>query len=223
MHYQAAYWYLGHFSKYIRPGARRVLCSTSRDVLEVVSFLNLDSSLVVVVMNQSEDEINFWLKVPGSGAAFAEASPRSITTLIMDNSGEIAASPSIKRSRGCIQSRHGTYLKVTDGNPRNGPLVQTAQSPSGWETFLCIHNASEGFFCFRSFHGTWLSVRDAGEVATSMTLGEQERFFLELHKDGGYAVRTCRGRYLSVTPGVGERVLTVVGITGVCELFDKVC
>ncbi|CAK0853651.1 unnamed protein product [Prorocentrum cordatum] len=31
---QPSYWYLGHFSRFIRPGARRVLCSSSRDVLE---------------------------------------------------------------------------------------------------------------------------------------------------------------------------------------------
>merc|ERR1711879_927598 len=36
--YQAPYWFMGHFSKYIRPGSTRVSVSTSRDVLEVTAF-----------------------------------------------------------------------------------------------------------------------------------------------------------------------------------------
>jgi len=80
--YQAAYWYVGHFSKYIRPGARRVPCSSSRDVLEVVSFVNLDGQLAVVVMNQSNDEQSFWLKIPGA-AVKTLAAPRSITTFVL--------------------------------------------------------------------------------------------------------------------------------------------
>jgi len=86
--YQAPYWFLGHFSKYIRPGARKAVCSSSRDVLEVVAFLNPDGSLAVVVMNQSEDTIKFWLKIPGS-AVRTVATPRSITTFILDD-GEVS-------------------------------------------------------------------------------------------------------------------------------------
>mmetsp|Transcript_102037 Transcript_102037/g.284020 ORF Transcript_102037/g.284020 Transcript_102037/m.284020 type:complete len:516 (+) Transcript_102037:82-1629(+) len=84
--YQPAYWYLGHFSKYIRPGARRVTSSTSRDALEVLSFLNLDGRLAVVVMNQSEGEVAFWLKIPGA-AVKTSAPARSITTYILEDEG----------------------------------------------------------------------------------------------------------------------------------------
>lgn len=78
--YQSSYWYLGHFSRYIRPGARRVVCGPSRDALEVTAFANPDSSLVVVVLNQSEESLDFWLKIAGEGAVEVEAPPRSITT-----------------------------------------------------------------------------------------------------------------------------------------------
>lgn len=54
--YQPIFWYIGHFSRYIQPGARRVACSTSRDTLEVTAFLNVDGKLSVVVMNQSDLE-----------------------------------------------------------------------------------------------------------------------------------------------------------------------
>lgn len=82
--YQPSFWYLGHFSKYIRPGARRAVCSSSRDALEATAFVNVDGSLAVVVMNQSDAPVGFWLKLAGSGAARTEAPPRSITTLLAE-------------------------------------------------------------------------------------------------------------------------------------------
>eukprot|EP00406_Dinophysis_acuminata_P027391 CAMPEP_0179348590 /NCGR_PEP_ID=MMETSP0797-20121207/73783_1 /TAXON_ID=47934 /ORGANISM="Dinophysis acuminata, Strain DAEP01" /LENGTH=460 /DNA_ID=CAMNT_0021063405 /DNA_START=98 /DNA_END=1480 /DNA_ORIENTATION=- len=68
LHYESSFYALGHFSKYIRPGARKLLSSTSRDVLEVVSFLNVDTSIAVVVMNPSGDAVSFWLKLGGASA-----------------------------------------------------------------------------------------------------------------------------------------------------------
>jgi len=82
---QPSFWYLGHFSRFIRPGACRAVSSTSRDVLEVTSWVNPDGSLAVVVMNQSEEEVEFWLKVQGAGAVRAEAPGRSITTFLVDD------------------------------------------------------------------------------------------------------------------------------------------
>merc|ERR1711953_1467815 len=73
---------MGHFAKFIRPGARRVVCGSSRDVLEVTAFRNLDGSIAIIVMNQSEVEVDFWLKISGFGAAEAEALPRSIMTFL---------------------------------------------------------------------------------------------------------------------------------------------
>merc|ERR1712187_694407 len=65
---QPSLYYIGHFSKWIRPGAKRVLCAASRDALEVTAFANIDDSIAVVVMNQSSNSFNFWLKVAGNDA-----------------------------------------------------------------------------------------------------------------------------------------------------------
>lgn len=82
--YQSSYWYLGHFSRFIRPGARRATCATSRDALEVTAFVNPNGNLIVVVMNQSERSMSFWLKVAGAGALLTEAPSRSISTFIVE-------------------------------------------------------------------------------------------------------------------------------------------
>lgn len=63
LYYQSSYYYLGHFSKFIRPGAVRIGCVTTHETLETVAFRNVDGRTVVVVMNRTDDAIPFDLKV----------------------------------------------------------------------------------------------------------------------------------------------------------------
>jgi glucosylceramidase len=55
--YTPSYYYIGHFSKFIRPQARRVGTATSRSVLIATSFRNADGSLATVVMNPTDKEL----------------------------------------------------------------------------------------------------------------------------------------------------------------------
>lgn len=54
-----SYYFIGQFSKYIRPGAKQILSTGDHDIYYVV-FENKDGSLVVVMMNEQEEayEIN---------------------------------------------------------------------------------------------------------------------------------------------------------------------
>mmetsp|Transcript_122446 Transcript_122446/g.236047 ORF Transcript_122446/g.236047 Transcript_122446/m.236047 type:complete len:552 (-) Transcript_122446:50-1705(-) len=102
--YEASYWYMGHFSKFIQPGAFKLLTASSRDVLQVVGFANPDQTIVVIVLNQSEIEMNFWLKVGGSTAPTIAvelySKPRSITTLILEESKDPADIEAAAKARG---------------------------------------------------------------------------------------------------------------------------
>ena len=80
--FQSSFYYIGHFSRYIQPGAHRILCSSSRDALESVAFANPDGTVAVVVMNQSEHGVAFSLEC-GGAAASASAPRRSITTFVL--------------------------------------------------------------------------------------------------------------------------------------------
>lgn len=51
---QLSYYYLGHFSKFIQPQAKRITCSSYTHELECVAFKNPDGSLVSIVLNQSD-------------------------------------------------------------------------------------------------------------------------------------------------------------------------
>jgi glucosylceramidase len=53
------YYYIGHFSKYIRPGAQRVSTTTSRSHLLATSFVNANGSFATIVMNQGDMDIQY--------------------------------------------------------------------------------------------------------------------------------------------------------------------
>ncbi len=72
LQHQSSYYYIGHFTRFIRPGAQRVLCAATQQDLECTAFINTDGSTAVVVMNRTEMPIQFRLCFEAS---------RSVTTL----------------------------------------------------------------------------------------------------------------------------------------------
>jgi glucosylceramidase len=79
--YTNSYFYIGHFSKFIRPGARRIASSPSRSQLLSTAFVNPDGKISVVVMNQSDKQISYYLWLAGEGAQ-VNSLPHSIQTLV---------------------------------------------------------------------------------------------------------------------------------------------
>lgn len=62
---QSSYYYIGHFSKFIRPEAERIGTSCYTDKLEVTSFLNQDGKLATVVLNRSDSDLPYTLRMDG--------------------------------------------------------------------------------------------------------------------------------------------------------------
>jgi glucosylceramidase len=60
-----SYAYMGHFTRYIKPKARRVSAATSRSTLDATAFRNPDGSLAVVVMNRGDQPQHYRLIVDG--------------------------------------------------------------------------------------------------------------------------------------------------------------
>jgi glucosylceramidase len=82
LHYTNAYYYIGQLSKFIRPGAKRVVASSSRDKLLTTAFKNQNGQVVVVVMNDSNETINYKLCISGK-AADVKGLPHSISTFLI--------------------------------------------------------------------------------------------------------------------------------------------
>ena len=63
-----SYYYIGHFSKFIRPGARRVSSVSSANSILSTAFINEDKSLVIIAMNQDEDALDYSITMDGRTA-----------------------------------------------------------------------------------------------------------------------------------------------------------
>lgn len=91
--FQPCFFYIGHFSRHIQPGARRILSGASRASLEVTAFANPDGTIAVVVLNQTENGCLFCLTC-GRRLVRYGVEPRSITTLVfLDEEADQAAAP----------------------------------------------------------------------------------------------------------------------------------
>ena len=75
------YYYIGHFSKFIKPGAKRVSTTTSRTTLESTSFLNNDGKLVTIVMNKTNKKISYKLAI-GNVESVVEILPHAMQTIV---------------------------------------------------------------------------------------------------------------------------------------------
>ena len=82
LHFMNAYYYIGHFSKYIQPGARRIACSSNRAQLQTTAFKNPDGSIAVVVMNGGDTKVDYLLYTGGQATTLTSL-PHSIVTLIL--------------------------------------------------------------------------------------------------------------------------------------------
>lgn len=82
LYYMNEYYYIGHFSKYIRPGAKRIISSSNRTNLLTTAFINPDGSVAVIVMNQGDEAMPYRLWIAGK-AVEVNSLPHSIATLVL--------------------------------------------------------------------------------------------------------------------------------------------
>jgi glucosylceramidase len=79
--YTPTFYYIGHFSKFIRPNAKRISTVSTKSHLITTSFLNEDGKMATVVMNQSAETIKYKLYI-GSKAVEETILPHAIQTLV---------------------------------------------------------------------------------------------------------------------------------------------
>ncbi len=81
LHYTNSYYYIGHFSKFIKPGAKRIAAASSRSQLLSTAFLNEDGTTVVIVMNQTDKAADYYLWINGQSIEL-NAKAHSIATIV---------------------------------------------------------------------------------------------------------------------------------------------
>jgi glucosylceramidase len=79
--YQSSYYYIGHFSRFVRPGARRIGFTLDKPGIEATAFKNTDHSISVILLNQGEQPV----QVPvtnGDHSVKVTLPARSIATVL---------------------------------------------------------------------------------------------------------------------------------------------
>lgn len=88
VHFKCSYYAIGHFSKYIKAGAKRVGLKVSDSSLRSVAFRNTDGSVVSVVLNETSEEKQAICSIDGEGVRL-ELPAHSITTLVKEKESYI--------------------------------------------------------------------------------------------------------------------------------------
>ncbi|WP_246055334.1 glycoside hydrolase family 30 protein [Pseudalkalibacillus caeni] len=83
VYYNSSYYYIGHFSKYIKTGAVRVSCQGATEEILATAFRNPTGEIVVVAMNQGEEELLMNLAISGS-EAIVDMPAHSISTFLVN-------------------------------------------------------------------------------------------------------------------------------------------
>ena len=81
--YMSSYYYIGHFSKFLKPGAKRVSCTVTSGDLQATSFVNPDGRIATVVMNTSDKQLESRIWINGQ-AAVVPLPAHSIATVVAD-------------------------------------------------------------------------------------------------------------------------------------------
>lgn len=80
--YTNIFYYQGHFSKFVKPGAKRIACSTTRDQLLATAFLNKDGKIAVIAMNPTNNSMNYNILIEGVTSP-VKCLPHSISTIVI--------------------------------------------------------------------------------------------------------------------------------------------
>ncbi|HMP75710.1 MAG TPA: glycoside hydrolase family 30 protein [Kiritimatiellia bacterium] len=79
--YMNSYHYMGHFSKFIRPGAQRVAAASNKDALLVTAFRNPDGTVATVLLNTGDEAMEVYFTLDGRRTYIA-SKPRSVLTVV---------------------------------------------------------------------------------------------------------------------------------------------
>jgi glucosylceramidase len=93
LYYMNSYYYIGHFSKFVRPGARRIVSSSTLDQLLTTAFLDPDGSIAVVVMNRTDTAEPFSLWLQGKAAKTTSPAHSIMTLVVQKPGGDRLAAP----------------------------------------------------------------------------------------------------------------------------------
>jgi len=77
-----SYYYIGHFSRYIKKGARKIATTRYTDRIETVGFINPDGERVLILLNKQNEAVDVTIRENGQGVCLT-VDPHSIVTAVL--------------------------------------------------------------------------------------------------------------------------------------------
>jgi len=81
--FNSSYYHIGHFSKFVKPNAFRIFSETNNNLIKQIAFENPDGTIILVVLNESEEDFSISLKLSYYSHNI-QIKKRSIVTVIYD-------------------------------------------------------------------------------------------------------------------------------------------
>lgn len=76
------FYYIGHFSRYILPGAKRIGLSRCNDLTDAAAARNTDGSIVIVLLNRGQADASYAIRIDGK-VIRVSAPAKTISTILL--------------------------------------------------------------------------------------------------------------------------------------------
>jgi glucosylceramidase len=206
---EVEYYVLGHASKFVDPGARRIATNTFSGGIENVAFKNPDGSKVLIALNNGGASNTF--KVRWGAQAFTYTLPAgAVATFKWSNAG---ASPGVPVGQVVwLQGINGKYVSSEDGTQ---PMYCNRDTVQGWEKFDVV-DAGGGKIALRGSNGLYVSSENgtAPINCNRPAIGDWEKFDWVFTADGKAAFRGNNGCYISSENGAAAMTCNRTAISG---------
>ena len=83
LNFTNSFYYIGHFSKFIRPGAKRISSVTSSNSIISTAFKNKNNSIAIIAMNTSNKMLDYTVTI-ALNTAKLKIPPHSIQTITLN-------------------------------------------------------------------------------------------------------------------------------------------
>lgn len=78
-----SFYYIGDFSKFIRPGAKRMSSAKSSNSFNSTAFINRDTSIIIITMNSSDVPLKSSITM-NSKTSKLNSKPHSMQTIVLN-------------------------------------------------------------------------------------------------------------------------------------------
>ena len=188
--YNDQYYAIGHFSKFVVPGAYRI-DTNSLSGLENVAFKNPDGSKVVVAYNSQSGTQNVKVKWGSQSFTYALTGKTAVTFKWNGNT----STSNLVALKALVNNNY-----VSADNEGSSPLIANRQVVGTWETFERV-DLGNGNIALKSLaNNKYVCAENAGAsqlIARSDTIGTWETFQV-VNISGGIALKSAaNGQYVS--------------------------